>query len=99
VVYRSTEYKSHRLVRRIVGEETRGRRRLSRDDPLRALELYEVELRNLLAVQIRTREVVQRLQPQFPEQTADLLKLIAKCQPERLINSVASLRAAIEAED
>lgn len=69
-----------------------------RDHPIRVLDGYELALLGLDAHQERARPVVEALQAQHPELTAELLGDMLACDAAHLIELVRRLKDALERE-
>ncbi len=68
-------------------------------DPLRTLTAFEVAVRNIDILYRRVLPIVDHMQRQHAEITADLLSEMVACDFDQLVTALQKLRAAIEAEE
>ncbi len=68
-------------------------------DPMRTLVAFEVAVRNLDILYGRVLPIVDQMQRQHAEITADLLSEMVACDFDQLVKALQKLRAAIEAEE
>jgi hypothetical protein len=68
-------------------------------DPLRTLVAFEVAVRNLDILYRRVLPIVDQMQRQHAEITADLLSELIACDFAELVTALQKLRGAIEAEE